>query len=332
MLINDSEIMLSVIVPCCNVERFVGQCLRSIQDQTFKSFEVLCINDGSKDNTLSEIQSFCSSDIRFHVVDKPNSGYGDSMNLGLSLARGKYVAIIESDDYIEATMFEDLIGYAEKYNLDIARAGFYYTYSDSETPETFPYIAKNIVLKPIDYQAIFYQPPSIWASIYRREFLVESEINFLPTPGASFQDTSFAFKCYMCCARFMLVQNCFVHYRQHENNSVKSDGKLYAVCDEWDEIIKFVSVDKERFNKVKYLIGELFNNTYRWNYNRLTGKGRKIFIKRWSSDIRKYEKLGVKLPSHIGKRRYIEYFIVRYAPFLYPMMAKVSFYLRKVGI
>ena len=322
---------LSVLVPCYNVEKFIEECLRSISDQTFTNFEVICINDGSTDATLEIIKCFCNLDSRFRVVDKPNSGYGDSMNIGLAQAKGDFIAIIESDDYIESTMFEDLLRHAKKYNLDIVRSGFYYTYPDVERIEPFSYIQKHIVLKPLNNREIFYQPPAIWASIYRREFLEANNIKFLPTPGASFQDTSFAFKCYLKCNRFMFVPGCYVHYRQHENNSVRSDGKLYCVCDEWNEIIQYAQKDRN-FQEIKQLIGELFNNTYRWNYNRLTTKGRQRFIKKWSEDVKKYDDLGISLPENISKRRYIEHKVVRYAPFAYSFLAKISSILKKVGV
>ena len=322
---------LTVLVPCYNVEKFIGQCLDSISRQTFSNFEVICINDGSTDGTLDIIERFCDLDLRFRVVDKPNSGYGDSMNIGLAQAKGEFIAIIESDDYIESTMFEDLLRQARKYDLDIVRSGFYYTFSDVEKIEPFTYIQKHIVLKPLNNREIFYQPPAIWASIYRKAFLEANDIKFLPTPGASFQDTSFAFKCYLKCNRFMSIQGCYVHYRQHDNNSVRSDGKLYSVCDEWDEIIRYAQKDKN-FKKIKQLIGELFNNTYRWNYNRLTESGRRSFIKRWSEDWKKCEDLGISLPSGVGKRRYIEQKVVKYAPFAYALLARVSAFLKKVGV
>lgn len=314
---KDHDYLLSIIVPCFNVEKFVNQCLTSIQAQTYKNFEVICVNDGSKDNTVEVIKRFCSQDQRFRLIDKPNSGYGDSMNVGLSQAKGDYIGIIESDDYIEPTMFEELVDAAQRYDLEIARAGFYYSYADKEIPELFPYVIKHVILKPIDNPSTFYQPPSIWASVYRRDFLVKNNIKFLPTKGASFQDTSFAFKCYYKCSRFMLLQNCFVHYRQHENNSVYSDGKLFAVCEEWDEIIRYVKEDSERFKKVQSFLPALITNTYAWNYQRLTAQGRRQFIKRWGQDIAKYEEMGIKPTIQMGKKKFVQYVIVRNFPLLY---------------
>ena len=93
---------LSILVPCYNVEKYVAQCLSSIVNQTLQNIEIICINDGSTDKTLEILQSFQTTDSRIKIINKKNSGYGDSMNLGLDMAKGKYIGIVESDDYIES--------------------------------------------------------------------------------------------------------------------------------------------------------------------------------------------------------------------------------------
>ena len=96
---------VSVLVPIYNVERYLRQCLESLRDQTLADIEVICINDGSTDSSRDIIEGFLS-DPRFRVIDKPNSGYGASMNRGLDEARGRYLAILESDDFLDAPALE----------------------------------------------------------------------------------------------------------------------------------------------------------------------------------------------------------------------------------
>ena len=120
-----SEPTLSILVSCYNVEKYFNQCLLSIQNQTFKDFEVICLNDGSTDSTLSIFKSFQGQDSRFRIIDKTNSGYGDSMNIGLLEAKGKYIGIVESDNYVDYTMFEKLVKEAETKNLDVSRRGYF---------------------------------------------------------------------------------------------------------------------------------------------------------------------------------------------------------------
>lgn len=104
--------MISVIVPIYNVQDYLAQCLDSLAAQTYADFEVLCINDGSTDGSAEIVRQFTSADKRFVLVDKVNGGYGSACNLGLSRARGQWVSIIEPDDWVEPTMYEDMLAYA----------------------------------------------------------------------------------------------------------------------------------------------------------------------------------------------------------------------------
>lgn len=92
------KIKVSILVPCCNVEKYLHQCLDSIVGQTLKDMEIIVINDGSTDGTLDIINEYAARDKRIRVLDKENEGYGKSMNRGLDMARGEYVGIVESDD------------------------------------------------------------------------------------------------------------------------------------------------------------------------------------------------------------------------------------------
>ena len=103
-----SQPSVSILVPCYNVEKYIHQCMDSIISQTLKDIEIICINDGSKDNTLSILKEYADKDKRIVIIDKSNSGYGDSMNQGLKKANGEYIGIVESDDFVEPNMFETL--------------------------------------------------------------------------------------------------------------------------------------------------------------------------------------------------------------------------------
>lgn len=96
---------VSVLIPCFNVERYVRECLDSVVNQTLGDLEILCINDGSTDATPDILREYAARDARIRIIDKPNSGYGDSMNRGLDAASGEYIGIVESDDRAEPDMF-----------------------------------------------------------------------------------------------------------------------------------------------------------------------------------------------------------------------------------
>lgn len=290
--------LVSVLVPICNVERYLEQCLESVMKQTFKDIEVICINDGSTDGSLDIINSFVKKDSRFHVIDKPNSGYGDSMNKGLDVANGKYIAILESDDYVDPDALEYMVGRAEREQLEVLKCNFW-LYWSAPGPERlnrhdvyFSAISPTMELMgphcPAKCPEIFWAKPSIWSALYRRSFLEANDIRFLPTPGASFQDTSFTFKVFACAQRVAYSSRAFLHYRQdNEKSSVNNPGKVYCVCDEHAEIKRFLDEDrpdlKAELDPIRAKV-KFYN--YRWNYFRLVDDLRADFLARFSAEMR----------------------------------------------
>ena len=155
---ENSGPLISVLVPCYNVEKYLRECIDSIRSQTYKNLEIICINDGSTDSTAEILRQYADIDRRIRVITKENSGYGHSMNIGLSKATGEYLGIVESDDFIEPHMFETLIENALKNNLDISRGSYfeYKTEGKKDIPVDTRYVTKNRVIKPIDDQSPFY--------------------------------------------------------------------------------------------------------------------------------------------------------------------------------
>ena len=110
---------LSVLVPIYNVEQYLPQCLDSLCAQTLKSLEIICINDGSTDASGAILDEYSKNNPNIIVINKKNSGYGDSMNCGLRKAVGEYIGIVESDDFIDPDAFEKLYSLAKKTDADI---------------------------------------------------------------------------------------------------------------------------------------------------------------------------------------------------------------------
>ena len=119
------DVKVSVLVPICNVERYLRECLRTLERQTLQEMEFICVNDGSTDDSLKILQRFARRDARFRVIDKENTGYGDSMNLALSQAIGEYIGIVEPDDYVEVDTFANLYYLAKKERADVVRANYF---------------------------------------------------------------------------------------------------------------------------------------------------------------------------------------------------------------
>ncbi|MBO5262425.1 MAG: glycosyltransferase [Clostridia bacterium] len=281
---------VSIVVPIYNVEKYLRQCLDSIAQQTLTDIEVICVNDGSKDSSLDIIMEYVNSDPRFKVIDKANSGYGHSMNMGFDMASGEYIGIVESDDYAELDMFEKLYNCAKENELDACKAGFFYYFSVPEEKNNPAPIASKAMCRDVfcpttDFKSLreqidfFNIKPTIWSAIYRKDFIRENNIRFNETPGASFQDASFNFKVWALAKRVKLLEECFLHYRQdNENSSINSSGKVFCVCDEYAEMDRFLKERPLVKGKLEIVKNALKYDSYMWNYNRLAPDKAKEFL------------------------------------------------------
>lgn len=321
----ENNIKVSILVPCYNSEKYIKKCINSILCQTLNDIEIICINDGSTDNTLKILQSFEKNNSKIKIIDKKNSGYGASLNLGFSISKGEYIGIVESDDFIEKNMYESLYENAKKYDLDISRCCFNYYSDEYIKEEHFDFIEKNKIFRPIDNLSIFFQMPSLWCSIYKRTFLKKNNIKFLETPGASYQDLSFCFKVYFWAQRYMQTNECLLNYRQtNDSSSVKSKGKVFCVNKEWEEIFKTVKKDTSLYNKVKNILPIIQLNNYRWNYIRIDKKYKSDFLKKWTSEwnyLNKNEINFNKVP--FNRKEKIESYIILNYNFLYPLISSI---------
>lgn len=304
---------ISILVPCCNVEKYVRECLESIQNQTYKNLEVICIDDGSKDSTGQIIDEYVVADSRFKVIHKPNSGYGDSMNKGLEACTGDYVGIVESDDWIEPNMFETLLKTAKENDLDLVRCCWNEGPTGTESQVLIEWVDKNEVYCPLDREGVFLQSPAIWVNLYRRDLLEEGrKVRFLPTPGASYQDTSFAFKVYTKSKRFMMLDKPLHHYRINPNSSVSSTGKVYCIIDEWEEMRRWVCEDSllhKRFRNTP-LLAHIWYGGMMWNYERLSLTVLKLlFLRRASKLFRQAASDGVFCPEKLSDPERVSHYL-----------------------
>ena len=295
---------VSIVIPVYNVQKYLKQCLDSVVNQTLRDIEIICVDDGSTDSSGQILDEYASRDSRIKVIHKPNSGYGNSMNIGFDNATGEYIGIIESDDYAELNMFETLYDIASSNNLDVIKSSFYFYYSIPEEKNEKFEIVSNVIsgvtMKPSTYfeanmemVELYNIKPSIWSAIYRKDFIRKNKIRFLETPGASFQDTSFNFKVWALAERAQLIQDAFLHYRQDgEGSSINSKAKVFCVCDEYEEMEKFLSENPILQGRLDYVLQRIKYDTYMWNFGRLGNKYKYIFLERASEEFKEAIKKG----------------------------------------
>ena len=295
---SSNNVKVSIVVPIYNVERYLAQCLDSIIAQTLQDIEIICVNDGSTDSSAEIIDSYAQKDSRIRIITKQNTGYGNSMNIGFDAAQGEYVGIVESDDYADKEMFETLYRTAKENDLDVVKSGYYFYYSIPKERNEKQEIASSILCNQTFCPTTFFTAkmemveffnikPTIWSAIYRRQFLIDNDIRFNETPGASFQDASFNFKVWTCAQRVQLLKDAFLHYRQdNENSSVNSPGKVFCVCDEYEEMERFLKKHPSKYGTLECVKNRIKYDSYMWNYERLATKFKYIFIERAAEEFR----------------------------------------------
>lgn len=293
----EKQVKVSIIMPSLNVGKYITQCVDSVLNQTLREIEVIFIDAGSTDGTLEILQAYTKKDPRTRLIRSEKKSYGYQVNIGFDAACGEYLGIIETDDYADPEMFETLYHAAQEDDLDVCKSGFYYYWSkDGERNEPCPIVSETMSRRvfcpvtdfkvPLEQAEFFNIKPTIWSAIYRRSFIYENGIRLNETPGASYQDASFNFKVWTCAQRVRLLTACFLHYRQdNEASSINSPGKVYCICDEYEEMERFLRQHPVERGKLDPILMRLKFDSYSWNYGRLNEELQKDFLVRFRDEF-----------------------------------------------
>lgn len=222
------RIDVTVVVPCFNTETYLDQALSSIEANDRCALEILAINDGSTDGSLAIMRSHEAADSRVRVIDKPNQGYGATVNRGFAEARGTYVAIVEPDDWVEPHMYDDLVDFARAFSPalgpdapDMVKTPYWRVvgcntgherklhciYYGRVRPKAQPFVLA-------DAPRMVRHHPSIWSALYRRDFLREQGIRLMELSGAGWVDTPFAWDTACAAERIVYLDRAYYCYRE----------------------------------------------------------------------------------------------------------------------
>ena len=161
-------IKVSVIVPVYNVEKYLKKCIDSIIKQTLTDMEIICVDDRSTDSCPEILDEYANLDHRIKVIHKTNAGYGHAVNTGFAYAKGEYIGIVESDDYILPEMYETLYYCARQYDLDAVKSDYFMFWGDIVIRKPKSDILYNQLLGPSDKMAFFECPIANWSGLYKR--------------------------------------------------------------------------------------------------------------------------------------------------------------------
>lgn len=237
---------VSIIVPVCNVEQYLSTCLDSILAQTLEDIEVICVDDGSSDQSPAILDDYTKRDSRMRVIHKDNRGYGHSMNVGIDAASGEYIGIVESDDCILPNMYETLYSTAKNNDLDFVKSDVIFWWETIRYTCEYhkeylnPYYGR--VLDSSNRKLFFQFFMNTWTGIYKRSFLNENSIRHNETPGAAYQDNGFWIQTLSFCERAMWLKDAFYLYRQDNPlASIKSKSNVLTMVNEYNFVSKILT-------------------------------------------------------------------------------------------
>ena len=280
---------ISILIPSYNSEKYIEKCLNNVLNQTYENLEIIVINDASNDKTEKILKDFKEKDKRIIIIsNKSNQGYGKNLNNAIKIATGKYISIVESDDYIESTMLETLIKIALKTNSDITKCDFFFIKNKKKIhKKNYPQKITNKTINAKKYPQILALKPSVWSILYKKDFLIDNQIFFQETKGASFQDTSFQFKCMYLAQKICIIDTPLYNYNlDNPLSSVNSKEKAFAILEEFKNINNFFKAKTNKQEAFK-LYFEL--KAYIWNFKRINKNYKNNFIDKISEIFNSYK-------------------------------------------
>lgn len=282
---------VSIIVPVCNVENYLKECMDSILRQTLKNIEIICIDDGSTDGSLGILREYEKKDNRVKVISKDNSGYGNTMNVGFDAAKSDYIGIVESDDYVDPNMFKELYENAIMYDADVVKSDHYIFSTKNgkkncQLQRICPDEYYGRVLNAEICEAVFDFVMMNWTGVYKKDFIEEKKIRHNETPGASFQDNGFWFQVFTQAKKIVFLNKAFYYYRQdNPNSSINNKNKVFTICEEYAFIQRFILENellRERYFNT-FFRKKVFN--YLHTYHRLLTEYKMAFLERAAKEF-----------------------------------------------
>ncbi len=263
---------VTVIVPVFKVEKYLVQCLNSIVNQTLEEIEIIIVDEGLQDRCREIIDYFEANDPRIIAPHQANGGYGASCNLGFKMAKGEYVAIVESDDYIDKEMYEEMYEYAKSLDADVVKTPYKEFYQNGvkkncnyrkHMREVTP-SGKCFSMKQFGDMLSIHA--SLWAAIYKTEYIRKNNIEFVTAKGGAYVDVGFRIDTLINTDKIAWLDKPYYNYRVDSEGSTTNNFNLSKMIARWSEVHDNFKDNQEDYDKYygKYLILDEYLNTLGW--------------------------------------------------------------------
>lgn len=267
---------ISIIIPIYNVEKYLKRCLESVINQSLKEIEIICVNDGSTDNSLEILKIFQKKDKRIIIINKENGGASSARNTALKTAQGEYCLNIDSDDWIEQGCLENLYNRAKKDNLDIVISNIIFDFKDNSEKN---YIVNDLnidedeIITGKEYINIFFNGNGngyTWNKLIKRELYIKNNL-WYDEEIFLLEDVEILMMLAYYAKKIGKINKVYYHYIQGENNGshkVKV-SRLYDILICMNKLIEFYSQHKEteivnliKQDKYLHLLSRILENNY----------------------------------------------------------------------
>jgi len=282
---TNSTVAVSVIVPVYNVAEYLPRCLDTICKQTLQNIEIICIDDGSTDSSFKILQEYAEKDRRIRLVQQKNAGAGAARNTGLKIAQGKYLSILDADDFFELDMLEKAYLKSEGDGADVCvfRANQYDQQRKiyQAIPWTIKkrYVPKNIPFHGEDIYQYTFQIFNGWAwdKLYRRDFIEKNALQFQELRTTN--DAYFVFLANIFADRITFIDEIFAHHRINVKVSLSATReKSWECC--WYAIyaIKTELERKKYYKRVEQSFVNWSIHFLLWNIYTLQGDAKENLL------------------------------------------------------
>ncbi len=221
------ETAVSVIIPVYNGEKLIGRCVESVLSQTLGNIEVIAVNDGSDDGTLSVLESV--GDNRLRIISQPNMGQGFARNAGMEKASGEYIAFVDADDTIEKEMLEKMYKRAKEDKSDVVQCNIYDIYPDGSRKIQLSCESRTAVIVGRGAYADAYFTPCVHSyevcnKLIKRSFLEKTGIKFKDTRIYFSEDLRFNLDLLAAINKISFIKEPYYNYYQYESSHFHSDA------------------------------------------------------------------------------------------------------------
>lgn len=250
--------LISVIIPVYNAEKYLEQCLESVLNQTYKELEVICINDGSSDNSIKILKQYAEKHSRIIVVDKDNEGVSAARNIGLKKAQGDYLMFVDADDWIDCDTCEKAVLAMINTGSDVV-IWSYISEHESKKIKKELFHADNIVFDKKDVRNKIHRrfigvcgeelghPEladslcTVWGKLYKRKLILDNDISFIDLEQiGTYEDGMFNLEAFYYVQKAMYLNKNYYHYRRENTASVTS-GYRSQLYKQWQNLFKLMA-------------------------------------------------------------------------------------------